>query len=43
MILQGALPAAALALMTQGAFELVDLLLVPKGLRLKRDADVANR
>ena len=35
LILQGALPAALLALFVQGAFELAERLLVPKGLRLK--------
>ncbi len=35
LILQGALPAAILALLVQGAFELAERLLVPKGLRLK--------
>ncbi len=37
-ILQGAVPAAALALLVQGAFELVDRLVVPKGLRRKPQA-----
>ncbi len=36
VILQGAIPAAALALLVQGLFELVDRVVVPKGLRLKR-------
>ena len=35
VILQGAVPAAALALLVQGLFELVDRIVVPKGLRLK--------
>jgi osmoprotectant transport system permease protein len=35
VILQGALPAAALALLVQGLFEIVDRLVVPRGLRLK--------
>ncbi len=35
LILQGAVPAAALALLTQGVFELVERLLVPRGLRLR--------
>lgn len=35
VILQGAVPAAALALLVQGLFELVDRVVVPKGLRLK--------
>jgi osmoprotectant transport system permease protein len=34
VILQGAVPAAALALLVQGLFELVDRIVVPKGLRL---------
>ncbi|MEY2498594.1 MAG: osmoprotectant transport system substrate-binding protein opuBD [Verrucomicrobiota bacterium] len=33
-ILQGAIPAAALALLVQWSFELLDRLLIPKGLRL---------
>jgi osmoprotectant transport system permease protein len=35
LILQGALPAALLALFVQGGFELAERRLVPKGLRLK--------
>jgi osmoprotectant transport system permease protein len=35
VILQGAIPAAVLALVVQGLFELVDRIMVPKGLRLK--------
>jgi len=35
VILQGAVPAAVLALLVQGLFELVDRVVVPKGLRLK--------
>ena len=35
LILQGAIPAALLALLAQGGFELVERLVVPKGLRLK--------
>ena len=35
VILQGAVPAAGLALLVQGLFELVDRIVVPKGLRLK--------
>ena len=35
LILQGAIPAALLALLVQGVFELAELLVVPKGLRLK--------
>ncbi len=36
LILQGAVPAACLALLVQEAFEIAELMLVPKGLRLKR-------
>jgi osmoprotectant transport system permease protein len=36
LILQGAVPAALLALLVQGIFDLVGLVVVPKGLRLKR-------
>jgi osmoprotectant transport system permease protein len=35
VILQGAVPAAMLALLVQGLFELADRIVVPKGLRLK--------
>ena len=35
LILEGAVPAAALALLVQGLFELSERVLVPKGLRLK--------
>lgn len=35
VILQGAVPAALLALLVQGLFELVDRVVVPKGLRLQ--------
>ena len=35
LILQGAVPAAAMALAAQGLFELFDRALIPKGLRLK--------
>jgi len=35
VILQGAVPAAVLALLVQGSFELVDRVVVPRGLRLK--------
>ena len=38
IILQGAVPAAALALLVQGLFELVERFVVPKGLRLKAAA-----
>ncbi len=38
LILQGAVPAACLALLVQGLFEMAELLVVPKGLRLKRPA-----
>jgi osmoprotectant transport system permease protein len=34
LVLQGALPAALLAVLVQGGFELVEPLLVPRGLRL---------
>src|SRR6202171_2586925 len=34
VILEGALPAAALALLAQALFDLLELLLVPRGLRL---------
>lgn len=37
LILQGAVPAAALALLVQGAFELAEHRLIPKGLRLKAE------
>lgn len=37
LILQGAIPAALLALLVQGGFELLGLALVPKGLRLKQE------
>jgi osmoprotectant transport system permease protein len=36
LILEGAVPAALLALLVQGAFELAELVVVPKGLRLKQ-------
>jgi osmoprotectant transport system permease protein len=35
LILEGALPAAALALAAQGFFELVERVVVPRGLRLR--------
>jgi len=35
LILQGAVPAAVLALLVQGLFEMVERVLVPKGLRLQ--------
>ncbi|MFI5294991.1 MAG: glycine betaine ABC transporter substrate-binding protein [Thermodesulfovibrionales bacterium] len=38
LILQGAVPAAALALIVQGLFELAERIFVPKGLRLKSEA-----
>ncbi len=38
LILEGAVPAALLALATQGAFELLERRLVPRGLRLPRQA-----
>jgi osmoprotectant transport system permease protein len=34
LILQGAIPAAALALLVQGAFDLLDRVVIPRGLRL---------
>ena len=37
LILQGAIPAALLALLVQGAFESIQRLLIPRGLRLKSD------
>ncbi len=36
LILEGAIPAAALALIVQGLFELGERLVVPRGLRLRR-------
>jgi osmoprotectant transport system permease protein len=36
LILQGAVPAALLALLVQGLFEIVERVLVPKGLRLPK-------
>jgi osmoprotectant transport system permease protein len=39
LILQGAVPAALLALLVQGLFELAERLIVPKGLRLKAGVD----
>jgi osmoprotectant transport system permease protein len=38
LILQGALPAAGLALAVQGLFELLEYTVVPKGMRLKSEA-----
>ena len=38
LILEGAVPAAALALIVQGGFELAERVVVPKGLRLKPGA-----
>lgn len=35
LILEGAVPAAILALLVQGIFELAERVLVPRGLRLK--------
>ncbi|OAD22779.1 hypothetical protein THIOM_001408, partial [Candidatus Thiomargarita nelsonii] len=35
LILQGAIPAAGLALLVQGLFELAERVLVPKGLQVK--------
>jgi osmoprotectant transport system permease protein len=37
LILEGAVPAAVLALLVQGLFELAEAVVVPKGLRLKRN------
>ena len=37
LILQGAIPAALLALLVQGVFDLAELVVVPKGLRLKSE------
>ena len=37
LILEGAVPAALLALLVQGAFEMIGLLAVPRGLRLKEE------
>lgn len=37
LILQGAIPAAVLALLVQGGFELLERAVVPKGLRLRPD------
>jgi osmoprotectant transport system permease protein len=39
LILQGAVPAAVLALLVQGGFDLVERLLVPRGLRLATGTD----
>lgn len=39
LILEGAVPAALLALLAQGLFGLLELLVVPRGLRLSPDAD----
>ncbi|MCL4553013.1 MAG: ABC transporter permease subunit [Candidatus Marsarchaeota archaeon] len=38
LIMQGAIPAAILALLVQGVFELAERLIVPKGLRLPQNA-----
>jgi osmoprotectant transport system substrate-binding protein/osmoprotectant transport system permease protein len=38
LIMQGAVPAAVLALLVQGLFELAERLIVPKGLRLQQNA-----
>jgi osmoprotectant transport system permease protein len=37
LILEGAIPAALLALLVQGLFDLLELVVVPKGLRLKAE------
>jgi osmoprotectant transport system permease protein len=39
--LEGALPAALLALVVQGLFELLECFLVPRGLRLQPEAEAA--
>ena len=39
LILQGAIPAAVLALLVQAAFDLLDRLLIPRGLRLQPKRD----
>jgi len=41
LILEGAVPAALLALVVQGLFELVERVLVPKGLRLQPEGEAA--
>jgi osmoprotectant transport system permease protein len=38
LILEGAIPAALLALLVQGVFDLADRVLVPRGLRLDSEA-----
>lgn len=38
LILQGAVPAAVLALLVQGLFELAERLIVPRGLRIRSAA-----
>ena len=38
VILQGAVPAAVLALLVQGLFEMAERVIVPRGLRLKLPA-----
>ncbi|EDN65276.1 hypothetical protein BGP_6429 [Beggiatoa sp. PS] len=37
LILQGAIPAAVLALLVQGLFELAEKIVVPKGLQLNAE------
>ena len=37
LILEGAIPAALLALIVQGLFDLLERVFVPKGLRLRAD------
>ena len=37
LIMEGAVPASALALLVQGLFEVIERLVVPKGLRLRND------
>ena len=41
LILEGAIPAAVLALLMQGVFELVERAIVPNGLRLEPEGDAA--
>jgi osmoprotectant transport system permease protein len=42
LILEGAIPAALLALLVQGAFDLADRLVVPRGLRLDSEAEITS-
>ena len=41
LVLEGAIPAAVLALLMQGVFEWVERAIVPKGLRLEPEGDAA--